>query len=102
MRLTRLLTRHTSPDNRDCHSFPTRRSSDLNLSGNLEPANSRCSSPISHVWKPSSVFPSPFSETDRPLRRLDLLVLGILWLEDRKSTRMKFSHVRFSYAVFCL
>src|SRR5690625_1877655 len=38
--------------------------------------------------------PTPSSE-DR------LLVLGV-WVLDRKSTRLNFSHVAISYAVFCL
>src|SRR5690606_40079315 len=32
----------------------------------------------------------------------DLLLLGALVLEDRKSTRLNSSHVKISYAVFCL
>src|SRR2546422_1409863 len=42
--------------------------------------------------------------TIRPTRReLALLVLaGVLWFGDRKSTRLNSSHGYISYAVFCL
>src|SRR5690606_42154712 len=38
----------------------------------------------------------------RPLRRLPALRRGVLRDRDRKSTRLNSSHVKISYAVFCL
>src|SRR3712207_8622109 len=34
--------------------------------------------------------------------RYDDLASGLLWLQDRKSTRLNSSHANISYAVFCL
>src|SRR5690606_41416602 len=62
---------------RDLHSFPTRRSSDLNLSPELTKHFRGL-----RVWLP-------------------LQYHGIEPL-DRKSTRLNSSHVKISYAVFCL
>src|SRR5436305_6897337 len=71
----------------DLHSFPTRRSSDL-YKANFKDG-----------------FPSPslfaylyYINTKATLDALDA-VKGDL---DRKSTRLNSSHVRISYAVFCL
>src|SRR5436309_5081198 len=65
---------------RDLHSFPTRRSSDLRLIAGL---------------------PGPNSE--RPaLARRPSIRMGSAVRTDRKSTRLNSSHVKISYAVFCL
>src|SRR5690606_41703866 len=68
-------------DIRALHSFPTRRSSDL------------VSSPA--WWQASA-----------PLHRLPVLLAPLALLSlacpDRKSTRLNSSHVKISYAVFCL
>src|SRR5690606_41737024 len=62
------------------HSFPTRRSSDL------------ASTTWTNWWRgacrPSSWQPAPRCPTTRMI--------------DRKSTRLNSSHVKISYAVFCL
>src|SRR5205814_8197956 len=77
-----------SAAHRDLHSFPTRRSSDLDR---------------------SSLHADPFSPIEQLLdfhRSRD--VIGQGWLErwksrrDRKSTRLNSSHLGISYAVFCL
>src|SRR5436309_10129245 len=72
-------------DHRDLHSFPTRRSSDL--------------------WQWSDL-------EMHPTRVLKLVIEGIAKISlrtrratyylDRKSTRLNSSHVKISYAVFCL
>src|SRR5436305_11388426 len=63
-------------DHRELHSFPTRRSSDLRaVSGKIR------------------------AGVDRKHARH---ALGGAGVEDRKSTRLNSSHVRTSYAVFCL
>src|SRR5438034_4462747 len=60
-------------DNRDLHSFPTRRSSDLDLGGEDRRARGAHAAP----------------RASRAIR-------------DRKSTRLNSSHTVISYAVFCL
>src|SRR5690554_7514612 len=71
-----------SSDHRALHSFPTRRSSDLLL------------------------CPSPLSLSLLPALLIDGRQLGHQHAAehqtDRKSTRLNSSHVRISYAVFCL
>src|SRR5690625_5694775 len=68
-------------DLRDLHSFPTRRSSDLG----------RFSHPAFAGRNGNDIFNAGEG----------LLVL-LLSLTDRKSTRLNSSHVAISYAVFCL
>src|SRR5690606_39686986 len=92
-------------DPRDLHSFPTRRSSDLagqraRLGGRLlalrnQPARNRTG-----VESPAVVFDddaeAALVEGCNDLHR------ALLGLADRKSTRLNSSHVKISYAVFCL
>src|SRR5204862_6314047 len=68
--------------NRDLHSFPTRRSSDLDCR--------RCGR---NAARPERSRPAAAGRRrrNRPCRR-----------RDRKSTRLNSSHVEISYAVFCL
>src|SRR5207249_11180064 len=85
------------------HSFPTRRSSDLH----------------STAPKPNSSYPSTRgivvpcespASSPRPPSRCSPSGSATAWLRsptsattpDRKSTRLNFSHVSISYAVFCL
>src|SRR5690606_41843795 len=89
------------------HSFPTRRSSDLvelivNLCGTVDHNRNRScpgvgtkignrlrESPTNHIrMQHSQLNISPFSSNPKSL--------------DRKSTRLNSSHVKISYAVFCL
>src|SRR5690606_41742126 len=77
---------------RDLHSFPTRRSSDLQ-SGEPRPARyTTAGNRFSAVCRvpPRSARPSP---VERPWESCRA---------DRKSTRLNSSHVKISYAVFCL
>src|SRR5205085_11673266 len=71
---------YSSPDHRDLHSFPTRRSSDL------------------------CAFIERFDRTQIEHFRADVFVLERLrnCERDRKSTRLNSSHSQISYAVFCL
>src|SRR5207302_9833827 len=75
---------------RDLHSFPTRRSSDLSYfyrSPEQSAAHARA------LGNPNAV--ASFSAHS--------LGLAIdLQMRDRKSTRLNSSHVKISYAVFCL
>src|SRR5207244_12114368 len=78
------------------HSFPTRRSSDLssgeqsiNPARSLDAANTYPSGAwISRPWCPFGFFANN-SRT-------------VVFLQDRKSTRLNSSHQIISYAVFCL
>src|SRR5436305_10535239 len=71
----------SSGAHRDLHSFPTRRSSDLQHADEV-------------LARRESAFGDVASEVIEHGRAH---VLG-----DRKSTRLNSSHVRISYAVFCL
>src|SRR5207302_3488453 len=66
---------------RDLHSFPTRRSSDLPIR----------TSPRRNCWRKWPQRRNQCRALIPPLRPLD-----------RKSTRLNSSHVKISYAVFCL
>src|SRR5947209_15137963 len=68
---------------RTLHSFPTRRSSDLEL-GAEAPAR------LLHAHDPAAIV-----EADEARAHVD-------GREDRKSTRLNSSHANNSYAVFCL
>src|SRR5690606_41545953 len=86
---------------RALHSFPTRRSSDLeNFVDSDAPAAMPPVGTFSvYVWK------SPLSPpTLLPVWSLDTLVRPQPPCSpiDRKSTRLNSSHVKISYAVFCL
>src|SRR5690554_7040496 len=84
---------------RDLHSFPTRRSSDLDqlkqssiqpfpsvsVSSRTQSKSSSCKGGNSPFWY--SLF---------------TLRMALHMFSDRKSTRLNSSHVRISYAVFCL
>src|SRR5690606_41655678 len=86
------------------HSFPTRRSSDLAIIS------------IPPVEAPHlRVIPTPTAAMTPPKTAFnkisfDTLITGIIsikndiinTLKDRKSTRLNSSHVKISYAVFCL
>src|SRR5437868_9068904 len=83
---------------RDLHSFPTRRSSDLvakHLRLRLADLNRHIAS--HHELAAPTTTPG-FVEVPPPLSCPPLLG----GLEDRKSTRLNSSHVSISYAVFCL
>src|SRR5690606_42025752 len=88
---------------RDLHSFPTRRSSDLQRLWLSRRA--RWSDGLGRR-RGCRGDPSTSFATDRALRRA--LATGDAdrtpgWREqDRKSTRLNSSHVKISYAVFCL
>src|SRR5690625_5379285 len=74
-----------SSDHPAAHSFPTRRSSDLEQGrGRLGDLGDRLRIRFGHGHR-------------RPRRALDLR----LRLGDRKGTRLNSSHVAISYAVFC-
>src|SRR5690554_7567338 len=83
------------------HSFPTRRSSDLAWN------RFACSYDLvnwtdwegPHLIEPSEDYDSRFAHKSFVLKH-DGVVYH--FYKDRKSTRLNSSHVRISYAVFCL
>src|SRR5690606_42165717 len=93
------------------HSFPTRRSSDLN-SASLENINSSLYSSIKILAKlyANELYEVP-SITSLGINYIPLPDIAINYqvvnidkdsVSDRKSTRLNSSHVKISYAVFCL
>src|SRR5439155_24541087 len=83
---------------RDLHSFPTRRSSDLQVlvgaSRSLDKGRG-----LDRVIHHESEIAGDRHEIGAPQRRSRR---GLGTREDRKSTRLNSSHVATSYAVFCL
>src|SRR5436305_15047941 len=79
-------------DHRDLHSFPTRRSSDLK--------GRQLAADAGFTSGDQTVIAAAISEIARNI--LMYARAGEMTLRDRKSTRLNSSHVRISYAVFCL
>src|SRR5205807_10297671 len=91
---------HASATNRDLHSFPTRRSSDLAVSLD-EPDEESGSTPDVADARPNieqNMVRGERMATIRSPRTMFCSMLG----RDRKSTRLNSSHLVISYAVFCL
>src|SRR5690606_42098968 len=84
---------------RDVHSFPTRRSSDLSEYRSEVDGDGALPHPAltgTHRDDPAHPGQKPrigFGSRD---------IAGTEWPTDRKSTRLNSSHVKISYAVFCL
>src|SRR5690606_40933157 len=76
------LVYYSSGGHRELHSFPTRRSSDL--TGALTPARFKHTDAVFNVGL--------------AVAAVQVAAPGV----DRKSTRLNSSHVKISYAVFCL
>src|SRR5690348_18221784 len=84
-----------SRDPRDLRSFPTRRSSDLGLGGQLP----ELAGEVEHA----AVREDRLADAARGgLHGLRLGVRDAAIVRDRKSTRLNSSHPSISYAVFCL
>src|SRR5690606_40480605 len=84
---------------RDLHSFPTRRSSDLAdsiICKSFKPSpNAIVSSIVWPVLKINFSIPLAFERSFGNISQETRC-------QDRKSTRLNSSHVKISYAVFCL
>src|SRR5207248_4430990 len=100
---------HPTPYLRSLHSFPTRRSSDLDRTVRFHAFQGLY---LFVAWLIVEWVLSPiFREFHYPIFRVDkllhILILGV-WIfmiiktRDRKSTRLNSSHRTISYAVFCL
>src|SRR5206468_11627057 len=85
----------------DLHSFPTRRSSDLIMSGLVPRQPAMASAPL--VARPTTSRPSLARlMTASTRRRMSASSSTTRTPGDRKSTRLNSSHDQISYAVFCL
>src|SRR5207253_9061280 len=89
-----LLFISSDSDHTELHSFPTRRSSDLNGK-----------QATWHRVPAAFDSPTPTDATDSAIRGLpgrNAESVASVGVGDRKSTRLNSSHVAISYAVFCL
>src|SRR5690606_41018592 len=95
------LSSSSSRDHRDLHSFPTRRSSDLSGSSPVMRNPTTCGMSMDtgcpSIAASASIPPTPQPSTPSPLT-----IVVCESVPDRKSTRLNSSHVKISYAVFCL
>src|SRR5439155_3942524 len=103
---------YCSADSRHFHSFPTRRSSDLEdlrSCHTLRRGEKNAVAPAVRRLTETPAAPGAFERQDVggvgddfrvPDRRHDLVLADAG--QDRKSTRLNSSHVAISYAVFCL
>src|SRR5439155_27032267 len=99
---------HSHLHHQDLHSFPTRRSSDLN--GKSAEDSQECRTRVhigeQHFRRRAARVHLPAicwrSFTMLPTARVMKLLTDEAETLDRKSTRLNSSHVAISYAVFCL
>src|SRR5207253_9423246 len=103
---------HTPADHRTLHSFPTRRSSDLQLAAalRLQPEAWSSRMPLAEYEEPDSEqfehIPLGAQRSGMPLANVQCYCVAEAHLQqhlrssDRKSTRLNSSHVAISYAVF--
>src|SRR5690606_41723641 len=93
------------------HSFPTRRSSDLEAAeaalaefeagiGQKHPAVVRLWRDAWEVFVPFLAFPAEIRRVVYTTNMIESINYQLR--KDRKSTRLNSSHVKISYAVFCL
>src|SRR5690606_42155143 len=95
------ISRYRDP--RDLHSFPTRRSSDLlRTLGNPVLAALERTREGQNPDEPVPMSPEDMAAAQRELPDLLREVCKVALCRDRKSTRLNSSHVKISYAVFCL
>src|SRR5690606_40094595 len=91
---------------RHLHAFPTRRSSDLTGTARLLDAAVKHGVAAFIFGSSSSVYgnnhKTPFAESDPVDFPISPYAATKRAGEDRKSTRLNSSHVKISYAVFCL
>src|SRR5690606_40930899 len=90
------------------HSFPTRRSSDLEIFGRKDLTGANTVRDLANAWKGQNGLSE---DLFRDIMRRVVYDVIQRWragpdptdlFEDRKSTRLNSSHVKISYAVFCL
>src|SRR5690242_20907725 len=94
---------YSSRDHRDLHSFPTRRSSDLNQARRPTYAKTRANSASIRNEPLASIIAARLENGGRRHQTgFDRRPDPFSALGDRKSTRLNSSHMSISYAVFCL
>src|SRR5690606_40402271 len=93
-----------SAHHRRLHSFPTRRSSDLRAKASRTAPLIRPRSGTAYPWLRAHCRTSAVLEAVGPLLCECAGLANMTGTEgkDRKSTRLNSSHVKISYAVFCL
>src|SRR5690606_41859588 len=84
-------------DHLDLHSFPTRRSSDL-INGKLKHTKTI----FEHSFSKISINFSFLFSFGGQIKKNEYPHNFVCINSDRKSTRLNSSHVKISYAVFCL
>src|SRR5207249_12261192 len=98
-------------DQPNLHSFPTRRSSDLNIikltPDQLDINNDKAGFIREQIFHPFKIFKSENRGRTKYLNEfiseeVKTAIEECTRFEDRKSTRLNSSHVSISYAVFCL
>src|SRR5690606_39414174 len=87
---------HCFRAHRPLHSFPTRRSSDLSA---FSPAKKYS---VDQLKKDYSIYRNVLEEAHPGLYWYTSKDSMDYYFKDRKSTRLNSSHVKISYAVFCL
>src|SRR5690606_42127609 len=89
---------------RPLHSSPTRRSSDLLVDTNFRHTITPTFlySPRERALRTASASPASIIATTARSERPIAAPSSCLLAQDRKSTRLNSSHVKISYAVFCL
>src|SRR5207249_11700537 len=102
--LVLLFFSYCSAPHRDLHSFPTRRSSDLNiryadLSGGVRDVTQGAQ--VVSLASLAQTLVATGVRSD-PGHSPDVVRIDLRRGQDRKSTRLNSSHVSISYAVFCL
>src|SRR5690606_42008265 len=90
---------HRHGDRRALHSFPTRRSSDLSPFKALPLEFFRRHEPKLAI---DGMIAEIGKEGDADERKNETTEFSFFMVLDRKSTRLNSSHVKISYAVFCL
>src|SRR5690606_41456215 len=103
--LPRFFSSHVA--HRDLHSFPTRRSSDLDRLQEGDTRNRK--GDVVHAARFRRRAPRVRlallvgEDGDKPpVTGIEVEMALLRIVEDRKSTRLNSSHVKISYAVFCL
>src|SRR5690606_39520957 len=100
---------NSSGYHRELLSFPTRRSSDLGFASPGSSPASRVAPASSHATRECGGLRG-FHLAEQPLQAGEMLLIVAAEIVDqaahgdgdRKSTRLNSSHVKISYAVFCL
>src|SRR5690606_41438012 len=85
---------------RHFHPFPTRRSSDLRVDAETQDLLTKAAALAGMSSLNSFVLNAAIEKAKQVIEREQVLKLRTN--EDRKSTRLNSSHVKISYAVFCL